>query len=185
MHLIVMAGLPGTGKSTLARALASAIGARVLDKDLVRAELFGSDRIEYSRTQDDHCVQRIFETIDRLRPLNEERFVIFDGRTHSRREQIRALEEFVASRSLPWCLIECTCSESIAIARIERDRAAKAHVALNRTTDLYRQIASSADPIEIERLGVDTGTATIEEALQGLLTDLRALGWPIPTADRG
>ncbi len=186
MHLIAMAGLPGTGKSTLARALANAIGAHVLDKDVVRATLFGPDRIEYSRAQDDLCVQQIFETIDALLVHGQERFVIFDGRTHSRREQVRALEEFVASRSLPWCLIECTCLESIALARIESDRAAKTHAADNRTAELYRQIARSADPIDIERLVLDTSERPVGSQVEQVVGHLRALGWPIPGAlDRG
>ena len=45
--LIAMAGLPGTGKSTLAAALAEALPAVVLDKDKLRAGLIPPDKIEY------------------------------------------------------------------------------------------------------------------------------------------
>ncbi len=48
-----MAGLPGTGKSTLARTLAAKLNGVVLDKDLVRAAVFNEQWIEYSREQDD------------------------------------------------------------------------------------------------------------------------------------
>lgn len=54
--IIVMAGLPGTGKSTLARLLSQRLSAVVLDKDSVRAALFSSSDIEYSDAQDDFVV---------------------------------------------------------------------------------------------------------------------------------
>ena len=55
MPIIALAGLPGTGKSTLARALSTALDAPVFDKDAVRAALYAPDRIEYSREQDELC----------------------------------------------------------------------------------------------------------------------------------
>jgi predicted kinase len=53
--LIAMAGLPGTGKSTLAHHLADACASIVLDKDSIRAALFPIDQVEYSTRQDDFC----------------------------------------------------------------------------------------------------------------------------------
>ena len=54
--LILMAGLPGTGKSTLSRALATDLGGIVIDKDQIRAALFSPPDIEYSTEQDDFCM---------------------------------------------------------------------------------------------------------------------------------
>src|SRR5947209_2269421 len=45
--LIAMAGLPGTGKSTLARQMARALSGVVLDKDVIRAALFPPALVEY------------------------------------------------------------------------------------------------------------------------------------------
>jgi adenylylsulfate kinase len=181
MHLIAMAGLPGTGKSTLARALAASIDAHVLDKDVVRAALFGPDRVEYSRAQDDHCVRTIYDTIEHLRERGRERFVILDGRTHSRRDQVGALVDFATSRAMPWCLIECVCAEEIALERLARG----AHLARNRTPTLYRELERNADPIEIERLVVDTGAGTVEDSVERVLAHLRSLGWQVAAGDRG
>ena len=51
--VVIMAGLPGSGKSTVARALAERLPATVLDKDVIRAALFAPAHVEYSRVQDD------------------------------------------------------------------------------------------------------------------------------------
>src|ERR1700733_2049988 len=55
--IILMAGLPGTGKSTLARDLAACTSGLVLSKDEIRSALFRAAEIEYSIEQDDFCQQ--------------------------------------------------------------------------------------------------------------------------------
>lgn len=58
--IIAMAGLPGVGKSTLARALAARLDAVVLDKDRIRASLFPPSHVDYSRDQDDFCIDVMY-----------------------------------------------------------------------------------------------------------------------------
>ena len=60
--IVLMAGLPGTGKSTLARELAARTSGRVLSKDEIRHAIFLPEEIEYSTRQDDFCLQVMLET---------------------------------------------------------------------------------------------------------------------------
>jgi predicted kinase len=76
--LIAMAGLPGTGKSTLAHHLAHALAAIVLDKDVIRAALFPPAWVEYSTEQDDFCMSVMFRVSAYSRMLQYPR----NTRTH-------------------------------------------------------------------------------------------------------
>jgi len=83
-----MAGLPGAGKTTLARELAAHTGGRVLNKDEIRHALFAPEEIEYSSRQDDFCLHVMLETAEQLLEREPGRIVFLDGRTFSRRYQI-------------------------------------------------------------------------------------------------
>jgi len=55
--IVLMAGLPGTGKSTLARELVHRTQGALLSKDEIRAALFSPADIEYSVKQDDFVME--------------------------------------------------------------------------------------------------------------------------------
>lgn len=163
--LIAMAGLPGTGKSTLAAKLAEQLGGVVLSKDVVRAELFPV--VDYSREQDDATLAEIYS---RARPLiSAGRAVIIDGRTFSKAYQVRDL--FAAAESMGETprIIECVALDNVVRARLERDLADGTHPAKNRTFELYREVKSRAEPLTAPRLVLDTGAMSLEECLMRAL----------------
>ncbi|HET7891710.1 MAG TPA: AAA family ATPase, partial [Candidatus Sulfotelmatobacter sp.] len=81
--IVLMAGLPGTGKSTLARALAAQTSGRVLSKDEVRHAIFLPEEIEFSSAQDDFCLQVMLETAEFLLSRSPARMIFLDGRPFS------------------------------------------------------------------------------------------------------
>ena len=61
--------------------LAAALPGVVLDKDQIRAALFPAGEIEYSTTQDDFCVDIMYQVAAYMFRSDPNKQVIVDGRT--------------------------------------------------------------------------------------------------------
>jgi predicted kinase len=154
--LIAMAGLPGTGKSSLARQLARDLSGVILNKDEIRAALFPPSWIEYSTKQDDFCMSILFQVASYLLSENPNRYVILDGRTFSYRYQVLELDQAAEKLNIPLKIIECVCSDETARRRLERDVPEGRHPADNRDYALYLSIKARFEPIREPKLVVNT-----------------------------
>ena len=152
--LIALAGLPGSGKTTLAEALRRLTGSAVLNKDTARAALLPG-RAQYSDADNDAVVESLLEQAEDLLGAGA-KFVILDGRTFSKRPQVERLRRF----PLPLLFVECRCLEQTARRRIANDAE---HRAPDRSADLYRRLRDSADLIHAA-LVVDTDALSADEA---------------------
>jgi adenylylsulfate kinase len=154
--IVIIAGLPGTGKSKIARALAQRLPSAVLDKDSIRASLFKPPYIEYSLSQDDFCEEIMLQTAAYLLSKHAQLKVLLDGRTFSLRYQRDRVIEFCSQLGTTWSTLECVCSEATAIGRIAEAVAANSHLAANRTPEVYREIRRAWEPIDQPKLVIDT-----------------------------
>src|SRR3954467_5610065 len=119
--LILMAGLPGTGKSTLSRALAADLRGTVINKDQVRAALFSPSDIEYSTEQDDFCMAVMLKVAGYIFRKDPARIVFLDGPPFSQTYQLKRATGFAEAIGQSWRILECTCCEENARKRLSDD----------------------------------------------------------------
>lgn len=154
--IVLMAGLPGTGKSTLARALASRTDGRVISKDEIRATLFSGEEIEYSSRQDDFCQQFMLDLAGYLLMQNPQRIVLLDGRPFSQRYQIENVLKAADLLHQSWRILECVCAEATAKSRLSSQQN---HPAGNRDFQLYLELRSRYEAISLPKTVIDTNNA--------------------------
>ena len=154
--LILMAGLPGSGKSTVAAELASRVTAVVLSKDVVRHALFSPELVEYSTTQDDFVIEVLLLTAVYIWSMHPKQIIILDGRTFSRASQRQHVIDFAVRARQPWRIIACVCADDVAKIRLSSPD--PHHPAGNRTPALYDEVKARWEPITQDHLTVPTDT---------------------------
>jgi len=166
--IVLMAGLPGTGKSTLARELAQQMKGRVLSKDEFRHSLFKPEEIEYSARQDDFCLQLMLETAGYLLSRDPVKVILLDGRPFSRRYQIENVIAAASSLHQPWRILECVCSEETVRRRLEADANGGSHPAGNRDVQLYFEVKARFEAILHPKTVIDTDRPLATSVQQAL-----------------
>jgi predicted kinase len=167
--IVLMAGLPASGKTTLACALAERTSGRVLNKDEIRRSLFSTDKIEYSSRQDDFCLQVMLDTAGYLLQRDRNRIVFLDGRPFSRRYQIENVISAAGRLHQRWHIFECVCAESVARQRLEEQ--GQKHPAANRNYELYLEVRARFEAITLPKTVIDTNQpleACVDEAVTAL-----------------
>ena len=153
-RLVILAGLPGTGKTALAEALAQRIGAIALSKDKVREALFPPGAITYSSGQNDFCMSVVLMAAQRIAAHHTVPFIFIDGRTFSRERHVKQVAEAAHLVGAKLSILHLHCPEDVALERIKKDR--ERHSAKNRDPLLYFLVKSYFEPITLAKLDVDT-----------------------------
>jgi aminoglycoside phosphotransferase family enzyme/predicted kinase len=147
--LVLVAGLPGTGKSTLARNLAARAGLQVIRSDLVRKELAGipggqSAAAEFGQgLYTPAWTERTYaECLRRAEAaLEQGQRVIVDASFHEERQRLPFVK-LAASLAVPVAVLECRASPEAVRSRIERRQGD----ASDATWTIYQELAQRWQP---------------------------------------
>lgn len=154
--IILLTGLPGTGKSHLARALAETLGADVIDRDQVRDAIFPRHDLDYSEEQNELASQVVYSVAAYILKRKTQRILILDGRPFSRRVQVDEVVRLAGAVQHELRVIHCTAPESVVRQRLEEDMRMGGNVAANRTVEKYLRIKQSFEPLIVPHLTIDT-----------------------------
>lgn len=172
--LVVLAGMPGVGKSTLARALAKHLGAIVLDKDQIRDGVFPTAEVDYSDPQNALATDVVYLVAAYILERDPGKLIVLDGKPYSReaqRLQARSLAHQTGSR---FRLIHCVAPDEVVRRRLEQAAARDPQtLKADRTFAKYLRIKEAFEPISTGHLVVDT-TADIDHQVEACSRYLRA-----------
>ena len=146
--LVVLIGLPGAGKSTLARALARHCGFARIDRDALRAALFPGRRVTAAQKRAANAA--VWRAVAVL--LRERRSVVVDGMTFASAAQRRRAR--VLARRLRARCVEVFLDCPVALAR-ERIAAGAAHPATDRSPALVGRVARRFEPVSRRAVRLD------------------------------
>jgi uncharacterized protein len=155
--LVVVAGVVGTGKSTVAAALADATQGVVVASDRVRKRRAGLDARDrggaaaglYTETAKDAVYEALLERAAAV--LDGGRVAILDA-THAKQRHRDAAIAFAQSRGIRVAIVEVVCDPATARARLAR-RAASGTDASDAGPDYYERSVAEFEPIA-HRAGV-------------------------------
>lgn len=153
--LIVVLGLPGTGKTTFARALAAQTGARHLNTDMLRAEL--GLRGQYDET----TKARVYDELLQLArtTLRQGTPVVLDGTFYRQafRDRISDLAQETGA-VLKWF-------ELRASAETVQQRVSKKRPYSEADFTVFQKIREAFEPLEGDHLSLDSDRQTLEAML--------------------
>jgi predicted kinase len=170
--LVVVRGLMGTGKSTLARALAEALGADLLSTDSVRQELYpaaaaqvGYGEGKYSTEHRRHVYDQLFAATQQM--LDDHASVVLDGTFLFANLREQAIELARRSAAIP-LIVHCQCPPEIAAGRIA-ERMAAGGDASEARPDLHAAQSREEEP---DPSGLPTVEVDTTSSVCGLLDDV-------------
>ncbi len=162
--LLMLSGLPGTGKSYLARKLCEKIPFVVVESDFVRKTLFNPPTYSPRESALVHRVCHIL--IDRL--LKKKLRVIFDATNLSEmhREYVYRLAE---RNNAKLVIVQTVAPEEIVKARLEKRHTARdEHDLSDADWEVYARMKQYQQPIGRAHIVVDT-SKDLEEEIQKIL----------------
>jgi predicted kinase len=149
--VVVLIGLPGAGKSTVAAALENRLGLRRVCRDAIRRAMF--PRCDYSFVEKRAAFRTVLLAVEINGLLGHSSVV--DGMTFSRREDYEEVLALAGAMDFDVLPLFIDCPPALARERIARDLLEREHPADDREPDLVDAVARRFDPPPAAAIRID------------------------------
>lgn len=149
--VVALIGLPGAGKSTVARALVAELGLRRVCRDEVRAAMF--PQCDYSFIEKRAAYRGVLLAVEINGLLG--RSSVIDGMTFSRREDYARLCDLVDRQRFAVIALHLDCAPALARRRVAEDALRCAHPARDRAPELVDAVAARFDDPPADAVRID------------------------------
>jgi predicted kinase len=145
--IVIICGLPGVGKSTLAKNLAPMINATILSSDKIRKELFPNPTYSPFERKLVYDVMIII-----AKYLNKVRCNCILDATFNREDSRVEIREKLQLDDKEFQIIECFCPEEVVISRLKSRKDDYSDAII----PVYQKMKKIYEPVEIEHISIDT-----------------------------
>lgn len=149
--VVALIGLPGAGKSVVARALADLLGYRRVDRDAIRHAMF--PHCSYSFVEKRASFRGVLLALEVNCMLGKSS--VIDGCTFSRRADLARVDQVIRPYAYTAVPLFLDCPSELARERIARDVAGNRHLARDRTPDVVGEVLARMEAPPPGTLSID------------------------------
>ena len=172
--VLLLAGLPGVGKTALATELAPALGGVILNRDSIRDSIFPADYLDYSSDQNEVATVALLSVLSYLLEHRPPPVTLIDGKPFSRFAEIETVNRRVDQHAATLIVLYCTAPASVIEDRLQRGLANPVNVRAQRDPEKASRISREFEPIVHRHITIDM-TASVDAAARHCIELLRSL----------
>ena len=153
--IVIICGLPGVGKSTLAKNLAPLINSTILSSDKIRKELFSNPTYSPFERKLVYDVMIIL-----AKYLNEAGCNCILDATFNREDSRLEIREKLQLTNRQFQIVECLCPEEVVISRLK----SRKNDYSDATIEVYQRMKKIYEPVKVDHIVVDTALSPQENS---------------------
>jgi len=154
-NIVLLVGLPGVGKTTLANALSARLGGQILSRDLIRDSIFPPVYLDYSPEQNQVATDTLLHVLDYLLRRHRPPCLIIDGKPFSRSREVRSVLALAARHDAALHVVHCDAPLDTIRRRLADGLADAVNRRAERTPQKAQRIHDAFEPLDVPHLKVE------------------------------